>query len=173
MKIIVINGYAGVGKDTFIDCCMKISDSVFSISTIDPIKDIAYQIGWNGEKTPKSRKFLSDLKNLLTDYYDFSWNYIRNEVLDISNRYPDPIIFIHCREPKEIQRFKDEWGAKTLLIRRALAERTEQINQADNGVFNFEYDLMIGNNGSIEQLQRDAKHYIEMIERQEWESKVI
>ena len=61
MKIIIINGYAGVGKSTFVEMCKK-DYLVTELSTIDPIKDIASKIGWNGQKEPKDRKFLADLK---------------------------------------------------------------------------------------------------------------
>ena len=43
-------------------------DKVENISSITPIKDLAKLCGWGGEKNEKSRKFLSDLKQLLIDY---------------------------------------------------------------------------------------------------------
>ena len=47
--IVVINGRGGVGKDTL---CSFVSDNynVMNISSIDPIKEIAKTIGWDGKK---------------------------------------------------------------------------------------------------------------------------
>jgi adenylate kinase family enzyme len=46
---IVINGGGGAGKDTLCDMAAKHFD-VVNVSSIDPIKRIARENGWNGEK---------------------------------------------------------------------------------------------------------------------------
>ncbi|MBO5879339.1 MAG: hypothetical protein J6Q68_02150, partial [Clostridia bacterium] len=61
--VMVINGAGGVGKDTLCDFASA-HFSVMNISSITPIKEIAAMCGWNGEKSDKARKFLSDLKAL-------------------------------------------------------------------------------------------------------------
>ena len=63
MKIIVINGRGGVGKDEFIKWCREANNDIYSVSSVDYVKEIARLIGWNGEKDVKGRKFLSDLKD--------------------------------------------------------------------------------------------------------------
>ena len=65
-EIIIINGSGGVGKDTFIAMCDKYTYTK-NYSSVDEIKCVARQLGWNGGKTEKDRKFLSDLK-LLTSF---------------------------------------------------------------------------------------------------------
>ena len=78
-KIIVINGKGGVGKDTLCEITKKYYRTVI-VSSIDPIKNIANQIGWDGTKDPKSRKLLSDLKRLCIEYNDFPTRYLVKEV---------------------------------------------------------------------------------------------
>ena len=69
----------GVGKTTFEAKCKELvaANSTFwydekqrmavdVISTVDFVKQIARECGWDGVKTPRNRKFLSDLKDLLT-----------------------------------------------------------------------------------------------------------
>jgi hypothetical protein len=68
----------------------------------------------------------------------------------------DGVIFIHCREPKEIQRLKETFNAVTVLVRRELVEKYEQSNGADSGVFDYKYDVTIDNNGDIPELHAKA-----------------
>ena len=67
MKIIVINGTGGAGKDTFVDVLKSksyVKDYfIYNYSTIDRIKTIAEQCGWDGKKDEKGRQLLSDLKD--------------------------------------------------------------------------------------------------------------
>ena len=66
MEIIVINGYPESGKDTFVNLCKNIVGESFvkNISTVDFVKEVAMLCGWDGTKTPKNRKFLSDLNHI-------------------------------------------------------------------------------------------------------------
>jgi adenylate kinase family enzyme len=61
----VINGSGGAGKDTLCELAAKHFKTV-NVSSIDPIKKIARENGWNGEKDLKSRKFLADLKQVFS-----------------------------------------------------------------------------------------------------------
>ncbi len=67
-KLIIINGVARSGKDTFIDIFKSLNPNTINISSIDKVKELAREMGWDGTKDDKSRKFLSDLKDLWTDY---------------------------------------------------------------------------------------------------------
>ncbi|MBO5898445.1 MAG: hypothetical protein J6R04_05490, partial [Clostridia bacterium] len=75
---IVINGRGGVGKDTLCDFAAE-RFRVRNVSSITPIKEIARTHGWNGEKDLRSRKFLSDLKRVFTEYNDLPTQYLANE----------------------------------------------------------------------------------------------
>jgi hypothetical protein len=166
MSIYIVNGAAGSGKTTFEGNIKEIvGDSCYILSTITPIKEIAKAVGWDGKKDLKSRKFLSDLKDLLTEYNDYSLNYICTEVLRIKGEYYGfdsvPVIFIDCREPKEIKKLCDVLDAKSLLIRRASAENAETSNHADAEVLNYEYDIVIENNGDLRDYAYKAFEFVE------------
>ena len=171
MKIIVINGAPCSGKDTFVSLCQKHLLWCGNFSTVDFVKEVARKCGWNGTKTPEIRKFLSDLKDLLTEWDDVPYKKIERaielyeeEALSYDFSSNDVLCFIHCREPKEIQKFADRMGAKTLLIRRAAVENVEQSNHADAEVFNYQYDYEIKNNGTLEELERKAIKFLEELE---------
>lgn len=166
MSIYVTNGAPGAGKTTFEENVKAIvGDSCYILSTITPIKEVAKTLGWNGAKDLKNRKFLSDLKDLLTKYNDYSFNYICNKVEEIQSEYYGfsnfPTVFIDCREPQEIKRLCDTLGAKSLLIRRASAENSETSNHADAEVLNYNYDIIIENDGDLRDLALTAFDFVE------------
>lgn len=172
--VIVVNGAPRVGKDSFCQFVQEIMEervgaqSCLITSTIDLVKDIAKDCGWDGKKTQKNRKFLSDLKDLLTNWGDVPYNdvstYIDSAKLFWKQYHyseDKTIVFVMCREPKEIQKFVDRIGAKTLIVRRSEVEDEHQSNHADAEVFNFEYDIYIDNQETIEHLKKIAKQFVE------------
>ena len=60
-KIIVINGAATSGKDTFVKQCSMLNPKVMHIFMISKVKDITIYYKWNSEKTEKDRKNCSVL----------------------------------------------------------------------------------------------------------------
>lgn len=167
MKIIVINGAPCSGKDAFAAICHKYITWCGNISTVDFVKEVAVHCGWNGTKTPKDRKFLSDLKDLLTEWNDVPFQKVRTEInkleYDAMRFHIDSdevVCFIHCREPQEIQKFVDRLGAKTLLLRRPDVENNEQSNHADSQVLNYDYDYTIVNDGTLLDLELKAIDFL-------------
>jgi len=65
--VVIINGVGESGKDTFVNLCAEHA-TVFNLSTVDKVKDVATLFGWQGDKTPEDRKLLSDLKDAWTKY---------------------------------------------------------------------------------------------------------
>ena len=157
--IIIINGTGGSGKDTFVEFCSKYT-KVMNFSSIDRVKEIATLIGWNGGKTDKDRKFLSDLKKLTTEYNDMAFNSIKDCVVRFDNSDTN-ILFIHIREPEEIKRAKDAFSAKTLLIKRIGFENIST-NYSDANVDNYNYDYIIENT-TLEELDNNAKNFVKKL----------
>ena len=177
MKIYILNGKAGSGKTTFFKLIEeKCRNYVYNYSTVDLVKKVAYGCGWNGSKTPENRKFLSDLKDLLTEWDDVPYKDCLKEIKRITSladiydiEHDDWAIFIDCREPKEIQKFVDRLGAKTIFIDRKIEDYNAS-NHADANVENFEYDIVINNNGTLEDLAAVAMNFIktEGIKHYDW-----
>ena len=151
-QILIVNGMARSGKDTFAEYLGDIT-SVKKYSSIDRVKAIARLCGWRGDKTEKDRKFLSDLKVLTSEYSDMPFKDITDMVRTFNNpANHSKVLIIDIREPQEIERAKRDFGAKTVLIKN---DRVEMItsNMADAGVFDYEYDYVIENNGSLEEFR--------------------
>ena len=167
MKIVVVNGFPQVGKDEFVRCCLSELGAFGKlISTVDFVKEIAARCGWDGTKTPQNRKFLSDLKDLLTNWGDVPYKKTLQEIdmfkfdLNCWNVPDKGVVFIMCREPEEIERFERELNAKSVLIRRASVEFEQQSNHADSEVLNHKYDYIIENNSTVDELKEKAKGFL-------------
>ena len=152
-QIFIINGSGGTGKDTFVSLVSN-NIATMNFSSVDKVKEIAREIGWTGGKTEKDRKFLSDLKLLCTNYNDMPFNSMRNKVIEFldSDSY---FLFLHIREPEEIERAKITFNAKTILVKRDSVKQITS-NMADANVYNYDYDIIINNNDGIEELKYKA-----------------
>jgi len=158
MKYFVINGQGGSGKDSFVNMVRQkhVNGNVFNISSIHPIKEIAKSGGWLGSKTDKDRKMLSDLKNIFIEYNNLPIKYIMDK---ISFMGADDIMFIHIRESTEMDKLKKLLpSVKTVLIDRYVEEKG---NDSDDMVYDYQYDIIIDNDGSIDDLKDAAEIFIQ------------
>ena len=169
--VFVINGSGGVGKDTLCEMASK-RFKVYNVSSITPIKEIALSCGWDGEKTDKARKFLSDLKLLTTEFNDFPTEWIYKRYLEfLDGEYE--LMFVHIREGAEIEKFvrKTDGEAKTLLIRggeRFAKTRTGAYgNASDDLVENYNYDYYFVNDKSLEETEECFCRFIAEITEKE------
>jgi len=161
--VIVINGSGGVGKDTLCGIVAK-HYRTMNISSIDPIKKIALENGWKGEKSPKARKFLADLKQLFIAFNDLPLTYLLEryrEFLESDNE----ILFVHIRESEEIEKFKKSLGGAcvTLLIRGRGNTKKSWNNTADDEVENYQYDFCYVNNKKFGELENDFLTFFDKI----------
>lgn len=152
MKIYIVNGAPGAGKTTFEECIKLLigSDRCNILSTIEFVKYIATQCGWDGSKSNKNRKFLSDLKDILTEWNDVPYKRIEENLKSIREKdeFKEQIVFIDCREPEEIKKLCKKLNAKSVCIRNEKAEKTETSNHADQDVLNYNYSCYLENNGT-------------------------
>jgi hypothetical protein len=180
--ILLINGAATSGKDLFIDSLESSANFVVSrTSIIDPTKEIAALVGWNGKKEEKDRKFLAELKTLLDNYKGFSFQRTVDFViqkmiafdatLDSEIFGPKEIPHVICiitREPEDISALEayfvgQGFQVESILIRRDEAEENMPKNHADQGIFDHNYSIHIANNGTIEDFKKAAVSAIEQL----------
>ena len=188
-QVFIINGSGGVGKDSFVKLVGKAMDIwcslygeqnreiiqdwftpcgcgvdpynfVWNYSSVQKVKEIANHYGhWTGGKTEKDRKFLSDLKLLFTDYCDMPFESMKEVVEEFKKDEDSMILFLHIREPREIERAKREFDAKTVLVVRDSVEQIHS-NMADDGVYNYDYNIIINNNGDKSHLYEEARRFV-------------
>ena len=150
-RIYIVNGMARCGKDTFAGFLNGLVPT-HKYSSVTKIKEIAEMCGWNGGKTEKDRRFLSDLKILTTRYSDLAFNDLKATVDWFITKSPCGVLLIDIREPYEIHRAKNEFGAKTILIKNDRVP-TISSNMADAGVYDYIYDYIIENNGTLDEFR--------------------
>lgn len=158
---IVINGVGGCGKDTLISLLSK-HYKILNRTSIAPIVDIAKSCGWDGVKTDKSRKFLSDLKKLLTDFNDTPLNYLLLEQEKFLNS-ENELMFVHIREPEEIKKFITVSRSKTITLLITPREELQNKvygNSSDDEVANYNYDLVFNNNKPLEITEQEFLNFI-------------
>lgn len=193
-KVIIINGSGGVGKDAFakrvIEETVKLAKCVVPVenenycvnpeifykinntSTIDYVKNIARMFGWNNEKSEKDRKMLSDLKDLITVYNDYLFKDITTQINDWlrydktrpNDMYDHSFLFVHCREPKEIDRIKNQFpnDTFTLLVQNPKVAKITG-NHADKEVENYNYDFTVVNDSDLIALRKVAIDFYKKI----------
>ena len=169
-KIFIINGKGGSGKDTFVENVNKYVPTD-NYSSIESIKQVAELLGWDGGKSDKDRKFLSDLKKLSSDYNDMPYtdilHYISYFLTSMYNE--DELLFIHIREPKEIEKVRSFYENNGVYIKTIYIHNNRLINKtyhndADDNVVNYKYDYYVDNSGSIDDLDKEVREFIKSFE---------
>lgn len=167
-KVIIMNGYGGSGKGEFIQavktfCGLKSGIRFTKYSIIEPVKEQARRFGYNGGKTERDRKMLSDFKKVLTEYRDLprkelagNFNqfihYNEAGVYSVDIRMAEDIDwFINYAMSKGIDR-KDIY---TIFIEN---DRIKPItsNRDDASVEDYTYDIEICNDGDLIDLHQKA-----------------
>ena len=82
MRIVVINGMPRSGKDTFVGMCQEIigEKRCLNVSTVDFVKRWPHTADGTKQKLHKTELFLSDLKDLLTQWNDIPYKDIENRI---------------------------------------------------------------------------------------------
>ena len=153
--VVVINGAPGIGKDTFIEKCKDyIADHYYSIkvynfSSIQPAVNLAREYHWNTRKDPTSRNMLAEIKQYLDKWFDASFKYITQKIHN-TNDYILSIIFVHIREPENIDRLKEYYkDSETIKLITLYIENNDYkiqegiTNSSDLNTGNYNYDTRL------------------------------
>ena len=162
--VIIINGRARAGKDKFITYVSRYT-SVINYSSVENLKAIStLHFGYNDKcKSDKDRKFLSDFKKLVTDYCDYPLKCILNKYKEFLKSDAE-IMFIHCREAKEIDKIKNAIDSADVYTLCIYADRPDmpkvENNSSDLDVYNYNYDFSIDNNGTKSEFRANAAKFV-------------
>ena len=189
-KVVIINGKPQSGKDTFCKyaqgyCDDDESANTLIISSVDPLKEMLTQLGWDGTKTNKIRDMLMDMKQLWVQNQDGPTMFLFNNILEFHKACTgeDNIVFVHIREPEEIKKLVnaltgfESMGIDviSLLVVRKGGEDTpnqpaETRRSDDEALINsYEYDVTINNDEDLIKLQELAAEFVDKLLEDEYE----
>lgn len=161
-KVIIVNGYPGSGKDTFIDYCMCHVEPIkkcMKVSSIDAIKEAASCLGWNGNKTEKDRDFLAALKKLSIEYNNFPTVNLE-QIIQCFNA---DFFFTIIREPEEIDKLVSIFPYAITVFVSRINHDTNYTNTSDGLVTNYNYNVKINNNGDLNGLKEASIQFMEAL----------
>ena len=176
--LVLINGHAGVGKDTFAGFCRDYAESkkdcrVYNIHRSDAPKVALQNLGWNGEKDTETRDLLKHMvdfmesKGLLDRYLQENIKTART-----INNCPT-IIFYHVRDPEVMYRLMDEYidtdGVKpiSLLVKRDI-ETPNEPDEWWGNLENAEYQMTLQLSNNIESSEEAAKGFVDFLLDEGW-----
>lgn len=164
MRIVIINGKTGSGKDTFVK---MVADRLptFNIHSSDVAYEILKMLGWDGvERTPEIRDFMAYIMERSRTLFDGITKDVLERVdRDLSVGYAKNFVFIHVREAEQIKRLYDEYYplADVMWIERDVEIPAGITNASDLNVEEYkDYDFVINNNGSLEDLSKEVDKWL-------------
>lgn len=177
INIIIINGKPRSGKDTVIEymdnyCNINECARLLAYSTIDPVKHALAELGWDMvSKSDDTRNLLAAMKQWWINYSDGPFRWCMDKVMNTvySMDEDDCVIIFQIREPSEIAKLtsalnsiKSAYGfnVHTLFVNRFSVAESQYGNEADMYVAEYEYDVEIFNNGTLEELKKIVDGYM-------------
>lgn len=170
-RVIILNGVARSGKDTFADGIIERANEdddiyAYKMSTVDEVKEISKLFGVMSEKTDKERRLWSDLKDAWTRYNDGPFNDIVEKIsclLEEEEENTNSIYIVMCREVAEIAKFKRYYKEEcmTILVKKPNTDIPN--NHADMNVEEYSYDFTVHNSSSRKNFIVLAQHFADNI----------
>ncbi len=161
--IVLVGGIARSGKDSFIDMCLENVDG-YKISMIDPVKEAASCLGVvDPDKGEKYRKFLANMKALWDGTYNGSFAYLKKQYSNMTN---GQVLFVLVRKPEEIEQIVKHYGHRGYCVTVMLSRKGIDVpeNSADMTTENYDYDMIVCNNETLEELEYQCHAFVEYLD---------
>lgn len=155
-KLFILNAYPSSGKDEF-KKYVSTYIPTYSTSIINEVKTFANDLYGESVKDDERRKLLSEIENFLAEVYNIPYQ-LTSAKVDWFLKSNKEVMIIDVRKPHVIKELVDALGFETILIRRNKHHKAD--NDADMFVEDYEYDYIIENNGTLEELEEKAKEFV-------------
>lgn len=165
----MITGKAGCGKDTAFKIIKKYATRLVKrYAFADPLKDIAYRVGWDGIKDEKGRKLLVSLGKAINQYQKNFFVFETANAITADNVSSTKVI-TDLRLPCEYKAMR-EWFPeceRIVLIKifgRAseYGRTTEDITERDISEDDIGrcFDFIVDNSGSYSEFENNIKYIV-------------
>ena len=145
----------------------KISTSVFHYSFGNKIKKVAEQFGWNGEKDESGRRLLQEVGDIGRHYNPNIWiSFLLKPICLRSSRFWGIYLVDDIRFEEEAEALKNlEVVDQTFIIRMDRDTGFNDNHRSEHGLDNYDgWDLIIDNNGTLEELYEKLDGVIETLD---------
>lgn len=153
MKVVLLIGKAGVGKDESYKCIKELYPIAERYAFADYLKTIAYEVGWDGRKDERGRKLLQGIGQTVRAYKEGFW--ALKVAKAIEHDMPNIAVITDCRFPNEIRIIKDYFRDVTTI--RIIRDVSEMSDISEHALDDFTADFTINNNGMVSDLKRSLK----------------
>ena len=178
--LVLINGHAGVGKDTFVDLCRQVlakkDCEVMNLHRSDAPKAALTSLGWDNVKDEETRTLLKniidwmELKGLLNSYLENQIEAAKSVFAD-----KDLLMFYHVRDPEVMYSLMNKYvhyeNVKpiSVLIQRNLPEAKEPSDWwGDLENANYTMHVRLPEN-DMERTQDIAEVFVDFLLEEDWE----
>jgi len=157
--IFIVDGLQGSGKKSFISKVREKLLNVYIISYHNNLETIARKMGWRNKPDDlENYIFLRKIHHLWVSFNNELYNSVIKDIEELNS--PHITIFILPKTGKDIDKLVEglkEHNVKTVLIyNKKVAEVYKDINHINN----YNYDIIINNNGSLSDLKKEADIFI-------------
>ena len=158
MKVVLLIGKAGVGKDESYKCIKELYPIAERYAFADYLKTIAYEVGWDGRKDERGRKLLQGIGQTVRAYKEGFW--ALKVAKAIEHDMPNLAVVTDCRFPNEIQIIKDYFRGVTTI--RIIRDVSEMSDISEHALDDYEPDFTICNNGTVADLKRSLEEILDV-----------
>lgn len=167
--VIVVNGYPRAGKDTAVDFMRawllngRVSNTAYSAIDVVRVMLGSRDIDLSA-KTPADRKLLATVGDAMQEHSQFITNMAFSAIKWFFHAIPTGVFFLHMREPDRIEIMRQHCEAIGVRLIKVcvISDLAEKVfsNTADANVDQIEYDWIIDNNASVEELDLKCKEFL-------------
>jgi hypothetical protein len=169
--LIIINGPARSGKDTFVMYCKQVAEEIsLTLSNISSVDGVKEYLQKNSNTDGLFRDGVTKDEYRRKQMIDLKQKRIKQDPLSITHRVLQKIQeinadlnFIHIREPEEIEKMKKagiQSGYRVSTLHISKPEIQRYTNGIDDQTENYTYDTYIKNNQDLTHLKLLAREYI-------------
>lgn len=176
--LVLINGHAGVGKDTFVDLCRQYATSkgckIMNLHRSDAPKAALTTLGWDGEKDEETRTLLKNIIDWM-EPRELLDKFLSNQIAAAKSVFADEdlIIFYHVRDPEIMYALIDRYIGSdivpvSVLIKRPLsvpAEPADWWGDLENAEYMLTINLPLND---METTKHIAAQYMDFLLNEEF-----
>ena len=163
IKIVILNGNPAAGKNTFAEIIEGFYPVIDHISYVDFTRNMLdkMRVDYSG-KTAKDRQLIEAVNDALEKHSDIPFIDICSFTDKAKKTHNDGILFVDIRKPENIQRFCKEFP-ETVTVFVEDGKPISNVTFSDSVVRNMDYDYIINNTGSVDDLKEKARQFVKEI----------